>query len=381
VGGQQRLSFDELGPDETQDISVDLVAADEVLDPPDVRLLDADDREAGSMKPPTQAPHARPGPVWTVALPRLNIRSGVVPVDWEPPLFVVGQLKNSAKVSEGNSVLVGHLVGSLGNVFQHLDRVNIGDEVIATSRGEQYRFIVSQKEVLPPDDTTPLDDTETPRLTLMTCTGVWNPLVRDYTQRLWVIAEPPELAAKTIASGAAAPRATPTPAPPTPTPGPAPPAAQVSPPGGLGNTDTDLAKALGAPVGEANGGLVVYHFAGAEYRAAYAETADAPARRAVMVARLPARPMTLEEARKEAQALLPRDARPRSSAEGNQRYVVERYTSAALAKALPPQGYAEGQSEPGDFLVVYTRLPDGRITDVIIGIGNDADGLLRPFSR
>ena len=382
VDDQLRITFDGLAPDAAEDITIDVVATAEVLDAPDVRVLDADGREVGHLKPPTQAPHPRPGPVWSVALPRLNIRSGVVPVDWEPPLFVVGQLKNSAYVTQGNSVLVGHLVGSLGNVFQHLDRVNIGDEVIATSRGEQYRFVVSQKEVLPPDDTTPVEETDTPRLTLMTCTGVWNPLVRDYSERLWVIAEPADLAAQTIASGAAAPRNTPTPVPPTPTPAPPRPVVELSPPGGLGNTDADLAKAFGAPVGEANGGLVVYHASGVEYRAAFSDTTDPPARRAAMIARLPARPMSLDEAHKEAQALLPKDAVRRDSApEGNAKYVLERYSSPALAVALPPQGYAEGESEPGDFLVVYTRLPDGRITDMVIGLGNDAEGLLRPLSR
>jgi hypothetical protein len=79
---------------------------------------------------------------------------------------------------------------------------------------------------------------------------------------------------------------------------------------------------------------------------------------------------------------LPKDAVRRGSApEGNAKYVLERYSSASLADALPPQGYAEGDSDPGDFLVVYTRLPDGRITDIVIGLGNDAEALLRPLSR
>jgi hypothetical protein len=216
----------------------------------------------------------------------------------------------------------------------------------------------------------------------MTCTGVWNPLVRDYSERLWVIAEPADLAAHTIASGAAAPRNTPTPVPPTPTPAPPRPVVQLSAPGGLGNTDADLAKAFGAPVGEASGGLAVYHANGVEYRAAYTDTTNPPARRAAMIARLPAKPMSLDDARKQAQALLPKDAVRRGSApEGNDKYVLERYSSPALADALPPQGYAEGESDPGDFLVVYTRLPDGRITDIVVGLGNDAEGLLRPLGR
>jgi hypothetical protein len=60
--------------------------------------------------------------------------------------------------------------------------------------------------------------TDTPRLTLMTCTGLWNPFTQDYSHRLWVVAEPEELARQTIATNAAnatatalAPTATPIP--------------------------------------------------------------------------------------------------------------------------------------------------------------------------
>jgi LPXTG-site transpeptidase (sortase) family protein len=325
--------------------------------------------------------------VWSVTVPKLNIRSGVVQVDWEPPMFVVGQLKKSAHVAEGNSVLVGHLVGSLGNVFQHLDRVNIGDEVIATSRGEEYRFVVSQKEVLPANDTSPMDETDTPRLTLMTCTGVWNPVARDYSERLWVIAEPPELAAQTIAERRNAPRATPTPSPapaetPTPRPTPGPPV-PVSPPGGLGNTDADLAKAYGGPVGEATGGLAVYHMWGSEYRAAFGDPGDGSPRRALMVARVPAagESFSLDEAKKLARDLLPKDAQARGRGpEGNPNFVVERFRSRVLATAVPGQWFEDRQSSPGDFLVVYARQGDGRVTDVVVGIGDDAEGLLRPFT-
>jgi hypothetical protein len=32
----------------------------------------------------------------------------------------------------------------------------------------------------------------------MTCIGAWNPLTGDYSHRLWVIAEPPDLARETL---------------------------------------------------------------------------------------------------------------------------------------------------------------------------------------
>jgi LPXTG-site transpeptidase (sortase) family protein len=124
-------------------------------------------------------------------VPRLRLHTGVVPVEWQPPLFVVGQVQASAYVMLGNSVLVGHLNGAPGyNVFSHLDQLQPGDQVIANSRGQAYEFVVTRTEVLPADNSTPTEATLAPRLTLMTCAGDWDPISRDYPDRLWVIAEP-----------------------------------------------------------------------------------------------------------------------------------------------------------------------------------------------
>ena len=173
------------------DVSIDFTAIDEVIDPPHVDVSDAAGRIVGHAHPPTQAPTPRPGPIYAIDIPRLHLHSGVVPVKWDPPLFVVGQMKQSAYVTLGNSVLVGHLAGAAGyNVFNHLDQLEPGDDVIANSRGQSYDFVVSEKRVLPEDDATPTLPGSRPVLTLMTCAGDWNPLTRDFPDRLWVIAEP-----------------------------------------------------------------------------------------------------------------------------------------------------------------------------------------------
>jgi LPXTG-site transpeptidase (sortase) family protein len=193
-----RLSFTAPAPDTYVDISVDVVAIDEVIDPPDLVVRDASGREFGRARPATEAPPARPGPVYTVDIPSLQLHAGVVPVEWEPPLFVVGQVRTSAYVSLGNSVLVGHVRGAAGyNVFAHLDQLSLGDEIVASSRGQAYDFVVTRTEVLPEDDTSPTLPSSSPRLTLMTCAGDWDPLTRDYSDRLWVIAEPAGRAAST----------------------------------------------------------------------------------------------------------------------------------------------------------------------------------------
>jgi LPXTG-site transpeptidase (sortase) family protein len=186
-----RLTLDGPAAGDDLRVVVFLVTTDEVIDAPDVRVLDAQGRAVGHAHPPTEAPPGAPGPVYALDIPRLHLHAGVAQVDWEPPLFVVGQLRASAHVTEGNSVLVGHVRGAVGyNVFDHLDQLTVGDQIIASSRGQKYHFVVSRTQVLPEEDTSPTESAGAPRLTLMTCAGDWDPLTRDYPERLWVIAEP-----------------------------------------------------------------------------------------------------------------------------------------------------------------------------------------------
>jgi LPXTG-site transpeptidase (sortase) family protein len=204
ASGMLRLRFD--GPAAGDDLNVSLgfVTTDEVIDSPNLSVVDADGRQVGKAHPPTQAPPPRPGPIYSIDIPSLRLHTGVVPVDWEPPLFVVGQLRTSANVTLGNSVLVGHVRGAAGyNVFDHLDQVQVGDQIVASSRGATYNFVVTDKQELPEDDTSPTDSTDTARLTLMTCAGTWNPVAQDYPDRLWVVAEPPDAVQPTDAAGSA----------------------------------------------------------------------------------------------------------------------------------------------------------------------------------
>jgi hypothetical protein len=200
--GDRRYVFGGLGPGERRTLEIHVLASAEEVDAPDVRIFLGDGTEIGQAHPRTVAPRPRPGPARAIAIPKLGVNAAVVPVPWEPPPFVVGQLQGTSAVSEGNTVLVGHLRGPAGDVFARLDRLRPGDEVVATSRGLEYRFVVSEVAVRPYDDVQPTQPTTTPRLTMMTCTGTWSIARQDYSHRLWVVAEPPELAQQTIQANA-----------------------------------------------------------------------------------------------------------------------------------------------------------------------------------
>ena len=92
-------------------------------------------------------------------------------------------------------------------------------------------------------------------------------------------------------------------------------------------------------------------------------------------------PLSFDAAVRLSRALLPTDTQPRDAGpEGNQQFVVERFTSPTLAAALPPEWFADRQGQPGDFIVVYARREDGRIAFLIVGIGDDPEALLSRFS-
>jgi hypothetical protein len=222
----------------------------------------------------------------------------------------------------------------------------------------------------------PADDA---RLTLMTCAGVWNPFTHDYSRRLWVVAEPPEQAAVTIANAAAtataeasaavAATATAVALEPTMTPVPV----YVGEPslaGGIGNSRVDLEKVLGRATGETSGKLVVFRQPGREVHVAF--TPDPP--RAALLAEIltPDTRMTFDAAVREARKLFPTDTRPRADApEGNSQFAVERFTSPDLARALGS----------GDFSVVYTRDQSGAITSILLGLGDDFEALMQQARR
>lgn len=74
---------------------------------------------------------------------------------WQVAEYAVGQHRGSANPGEGdNIVLAGH-VGGYGRVFKDLFYLKPGDEVIVYSRGQPYRYIVSERIVVDEEGVSP----------------------------------------------------------------------------------------------------------------------------------------------------------------------------------------------------------------------------------
>ncbi len=396
--GQRIMQFPALAAGGDETIQLQVVATAETLAAPHITVGLVGGDAIGDAQPTTISPHPRPGPPSVITIPELKVHSGVLPTDWEPPPFVVGELKGSANVTQGNTILVGHLTGAAGNVFAHLDQLQPGEKVTATSRGVDYDFVVSEVDTLPENDLSPLKPSDTPRLTLMTCAGVWNPVTHDYNERLWVVAELPDQAAVTIAANQEkADQATATAeveATLTAT-------AQVSPDA---HRDADSHRHA-HPDGDAVRGRGRARRRSGEHAAEHrpCRTARRAARpraswpststgssevhiwyspdpqRAQAVVLIPpanARP-SFDAAIQLSRPLLPRDAQPRADKpEGNAQYAVEWFSSPTLAQALPANLFTGDGTQPGDFLVVYEKDGNGAVQRIVVGVGNDIDELL-----
>ena len=165
-------------------------------------MTPASPRAAATMDqaPPVLASAPIGQPITHIEIPSIDLSADVVEaslvtisggVTWQVPAFKVGHAESTANAGEvGNAVLLGHVTSvHSGNVFQDLDKVRVGDVVDVFTDGDHFEYQVVSTSAVPRTDTTVLQPTDTPTVSLITCTGIWLPTIWDYTERLVVRAE------------------------------------------------------------------------------------------------------------------------------------------------------------------------------------------------
>ena len=77
---------------------------------------------------------------------------------------------------KGNVVIIGHrfkYIPPATNTFFNLDKTSIGDQIKVTVGEETYTYIVTNIEIVEPNDISIIQQTDDYRLTLITCTPLW----------------------------------------------------------------------------------------------------------------------------------------------------------------------------------------------------------------
>jgi len=81
----------------------------------------------------------------------------------------------STPPEQSNTVLVGHRFTYAGHsVFYNLDKVNVGDELGIYWQGKMYTYKVNAIKVVEPTEISVESPSDSPKLTLYTCTPLWS---------------------------------------------------------------------------------------------------------------------------------------------------------------------------------------------------------------
>ncbi len=124
----------------------------------------------------------------TLVVPRLDVSQPIVEGRDLSALHrgVWHRPQTSTPNKGGNTVIVGHRFTYDGpSVFYNLDKLQIGDPIIAYWEGKEYDYGVAVIKVVPPSAIDVEAPTTSDQLTLYTCTPLWS--AKD---RLVVIAKP-----------------------------------------------------------------------------------------------------------------------------------------------------------------------------------------------
>jgi LPXTG-site transpeptidase (sortase) family protein len=170
---------------------------------------DASDRAQDAHLPP-------PGYAVRLAIPSIKLdtvvkQGGIIydaddnPVWQTLPFVAVHYGDLTALVgARGNAVIAGHVVTlSQGNVFRFLYQLDVDDQIQVWDQADrEHDFHVVDVKLVAPADTSVMQPTPDPTLTLITCGGTFDPVQREFSDRLIVVAKPDSLPAKGATSRA-----------------------------------------------------------------------------------------------------------------------------------------------------------------------------------
>jgi sortase A len=139
----------------------------------------------GETPPAIPIPTPGPSAPTRVVIPSIGVDALVVEGDsWEQLKLGVGHHLNTADPGQrGNMVLAAHN-DIYGEIFRHLDDLELGDEVVVYADEQPYRYIVRAKQIVEPTEVGVLAPTTKPVATLISC----YPYMVD-THRIVVVAE------------------------------------------------------------------------------------------------------------------------------------------------------------------------------------------------
>ena len=107
-----------------------------------------------------------------MVIPKINVTAAVAEgSDIDTLKSAVGHFEGTALPGEkGNFAVAGHRNYTYSEYFKRADELENGDEIIVRNKKGEFKYKVTGKKIVEPEDVEVLDPTEDATLTIVTCT-------------------------------------------------------------------------------------------------------------------------------------------------------------------------------------------------------------------
>lgn len=135
-------------------------------------ILEYSIKETGEIDESLETGYLGYVPIGLIEIPTINLSQGLVEgVTDEILQYYIGHIESSAMPGEkGNFVIAGHRVSNYSEAFVNLYKLRAGDIVSVKSKGNEYKYKVTDNFVVEPYQVEVLQPTEKATITLITCT-------------------------------------------------------------------------------------------------------------------------------------------------------------------------------------------------------------------
>ncbi|SDJ98673.1 class D sortase [Natronincola ferrireducens] len=128
-----------------------------------------------------QTPKSQQKLIGSIEIKKINLRMPVLAGTSDTNLNRgAGHLTGTDLPGEiGNAAIAGHRGRSYGRLFNRLDELEVGDEIVVNTNEGSFRYTVYEKKLVEPTDLSVLNRNNRERvLTLITCDPIYNPTHR-----------------------------------------------------------------------------------------------------------------------------------------------------------------------------------------------------------
>lgn len=153
------------------------------MQPSELNEETPEETESGATVPKAgkEQEESGPAPIATLVIDKIDLKLPILEGASEENMkYAAAHMEETSPFGEiGNAAVAAHRVRKKGRLFNRLDELSVGDEIIVNQQGEQYLYTVFKISRVEPTDVSVLNRNDKDKiLTLITCDPIVNPTHR-----------------------------------------------------------------------------------------------------------------------------------------------------------------------------------------------------------